>query len=42
MYWTLAHKPGGQPIGALERGFEKMGKAVRQIFARPEARSADA
>ena len=19
MYWTLAHKPGGQPIGALER-----------------------
>ena len=21
MYWTLAHKPGGQPIGALERVF---------------------
>ena len=42
MYWTLAHKPGGQPIGALERGFEKMGKAVRQLFARPAPRSADA
>jgi lipopolysaccharide export system permease protein len=42
MYWTLAHKPGGQPIGALERGFEKMGKAARQIFARPVPRSADA
>src|SRR3546814_4603922 len=23
MYWTLAHKPGGQPIGALERAFAK-------------------
>ncbi len=42
MYWTLAHKPGGQPIGALERGFEKMGKAVRQLFVRPVPRSADA
>ena len=42
MYWTLAHKPGGQPIGALERAFEKMGKAVRQLFARPAPRSADA
>ncbi len=26
MYWTLAHKPGGQPIGALERVFA-MGRA---------------
>jgi lipopolysaccharide export system permease protein len=24
MYHTLAHKPGGQPIGALERSFEKL------------------
>jgi len=33
MYWTLAHKPGGQPIGALERMFGKLGKLVR--FRRP-------
>ena len=42
MYWTLAHKPGGQPIGALERGFEKIGKTVRQIFVRPAPKSAGA
>ncbi len=36
MYHTLAHKPGGQPIGALERASEKMVKAVRRwtSFAR--------
>jgi lipopolysaccharide export system permease protein len=34
MYWTLAHKPGGQPIGALERGFEHLGKAVRRMLVR--------
>jgi lipopolysaccharide export system permease protein len=28
MYWTLAYKPGGQPIGALERVFAKFGKAL--------------
>ncbi|HEY0625420.1 MAG TPA: LPS export ABC transporter permease LptF [Allosphingosinicella sp.] len=32
MYWTLAHKPGGQPIGALERAFAKAGSAVGRIF----------
>jgi lipopolysaccharide export system permease protein len=32
MYWTLAHKPGGQPIGALERGFAKAGKAVGRLL----------
>ncbi|MFC7498585.1 LPS export ABC transporter permease LptF [Enterovirga sp. GCM10030262] len=32
MYWTLAHKPGGQPIGALERVFAKLGKAVRRML----------
>jgi lipopolysaccharide export system permease protein len=32
MYWTLAHKPGGQPIGALERAFSKSGKAVGRIL----------
>lgn len=30
MYHTLAHKPGGQPIGALERVSDKMVKAVRR------------
>ena len=28
MYYTLAHKPGGQPIGALERAFAKVGKLL--------------
>jgi lipopolysaccharide export system permease protein len=32
MYWTLAHKPGGQPIGALERVFAKAGKSVRRLL----------
>ena len=37
MYWTLAHKPGGQPIGALERVFSKASKAVGRIL-RPRRR----
>jgi len=32
MYWTLAHKPGGQPIGALERAFAKLGSWVRRLL----------
>jgi lipopolysaccharide export system permease protein len=32
MYWTLAHKPGGQPIGALERGAAKVGKLLGRII----------
>ncbi len=31
MYWTLAHKPGGQPIGALERVFAKASGAIRRL-----------
>ena len=31
MYWTLAHKPGGQPIGALERAFAKLAKTVSKL-----------
>ena len=31
MYWTLAQRPGGQPIGALERAFAKLGKAVARM-----------
>lgn len=32
MYWTLAYKPGGQPIGALERIAAKGGKAVGRLL----------
>jgi lipopolysaccharide export system permease protein len=32
MYWTLAHKPGGQPIGALERAFSKISKAIGAVL----------
>ncbi len=34
MYHTLAHKPGGQPIGALERAFDKVAASIRRIFIR--------
>jgi len=34
MYWTLAHKPGGQPIGALERVFARISKRIRRLFRR--------
>ena len=41
MYYTLAHVPGGQPIGALERVFSKLGKAVtRRLPGRRRARLA--
>ncbi|MBV9749395.1 MAG: hypothetical protein JO157_11325, partial [Acetobacteraceae bacterium] len=32
LYWTLAYKPGGQPIGALERLFARIGKLVRRTL----------
>ena len=32
MFWTLAHKPGGQPIGALERVAAKAAKAIGRIL----------
>lgn len=31
MYWTLAQKPGGQPIGALERAFSKLAKTISKL-----------
>ena len=34
MYWTLAHKPGGQPIGALERLFAKIAKLIGRLVRR--------
>jgi lipopolysaccharide export system permease protein len=39
MYWTLAYKPGGQPIGALERVFSKVAKAIGSVV-RPRRRRA--
>ncbi|QMW23887.1 LPS export ABC transporter permease LptF [Sandaracinobacteroides saxicola] len=43
LYHVLAHKPGGQPIGALDRGVGKLAGAAKRLFARPwrdDARSA--
>ena len=34
MYYHIAYVPGGQPIGALEKGFSKMAQLVRRIFLR--------
>jgi lipopolysaccharide export system permease protein len=34
MYHVLAHKPGGQPIGALERGAGKIAQGVRRIVVK--------
>jgi lipopolysaccharide export system permease protein len=34
MYWTLAHKPGGQPIGALERVFGKAAGMIGRLVRR--------
>jgi lipopolysaccharide export system permease protein len=36
MYHVLAHRPGGQPIGALERGAAKLGKAIRRLLPKRE------
>jgi len=40
MYWTLAYKPGGQPIGALERAFAWLGKAIGRLVRRNRGRRA--
>ena len=34
LYYVLAYKPGGQPIGALERIFAKLGGALGKLFRR--------
>ena len=36
MYHVLAHQPGGQPIGALERVFAKVARAVRSLLPKPQ------
>jgi lipopolysaccharide export system permease protein len=35
MYHVLAHRPGGQPIGSLERAFAKVGRTVRSLLPQP-------
>jgi lipopolysaccharide export system permease protein len=42
MYYTLAYVPGGQPIGALERGASKALKAITQRMPGRRPRSARA
>jgi lipopolysaccharide export system permease protein len=32
MYWTLAYKPGGQPIGALDKAAGKAAKAIGALL----------
>lgn len=36
MYHVVAHRPGGQPIGALERAFSQIGKSVRRLLPRSQ------
>jgi lipopolysaccharide export system permease protein len=40
MFWTLAYKPGGQPIGALERLFARIAKLFGKIVRRRDPRLA--
>ena len=37
MYHVLAHRPGGQPIAALERAFARVGKLVRSAVPKSRA-----
>jgi lipopolysaccharide export system permease protein len=37
MYHVIAHRPGGQPIGALERVFARASKVVRKALPRSQA-----
>ena len=39
MYHVLAHRPGGQPIGTLERSFAKLGSRIRKLLPRQELRA---
>jgi lipopolysaccharide export system permease protein len=40
MYHVLAHRPGGQPIGALERFFARIASAARSMMPRPKEAAA--
>jgi lipopolysaccharide export system permease protein len=39
MYHVLAHRPGGQPIGTLERSFAKLWRTIRRALPRQEMRA---
>ena len=39
MYHVIAHRPGGQPIGALEAAFSKVGKSIRKLLPDPRRRA---
>lgn len=39
MYHVLAHRPGGQPIGTLERSFAKLWRTIRKLLPRQEMRA---
>jgi lipopolysaccharide export system permease protein len=39
MYHVLAHRPGGQPIGTLERSFAKVASGLRRLLVRRELRA---
>jgi lipopolysaccharide export system permease protein len=34
MYHVISDRPGGQPIGALEAAFSKVGKLIRKLLPR--------
>jgi len=42
MYHVIAHKPGGQPIGALERAAAKAWRAIRGLLPRSAAEPSSA
>jgi lipopolysaccharide export system permease protein len=42
MYHVLAHKPGGQPIGALERFFAKVARLAKAMLPKRNLTSANA
>jgi lipopolysaccharide export system permease protein len=40
MYWTIAFKPGGQPIGALERAASWLVRRLTRLFRRGRGKRA--
>ena len=42
MYHVIAHRPGGQPIGALEAAFAKIGKLIRRALPKSRYQRAEA
>jgi lipopolysaccharide export system permease protein len=37
MYHVIAHHPGGQPIGALERAATKVARSIRSLMPKGAA-----